>query len=426
MSGATDSSRQSSYLPIEASIFSGLSRALRMFRFKSTSFVIHLTGWLLFLSLPLLFMYGPQEADSFVPLLGSPYYWQFCLCYIVLFYTNTHYLFPRFFLKKKYWQFTLLAGLLLGVIYLIKPFDQLLRHYPGVEKDAGPRLRGVIPPPGQLDKRPGPPPGKPGRGPFAERLPHDSPTANPAAGKPKAPRPRPLDVTSIFIFLIIMALSTATRTVGQWQDTEKRAAKAEADKAKAETDKAQAELSVLKAQIHPHFLFNTLNNLYSLAVTGSDRTAASIMKLSNLMRYVTDEVNADFVPLQSEVQCISDYIELQRLRLNQKTKVDWEVAGDLVGKQIAPLLLIPFVENVFKHGVSNHTPSTITIQLQAEENTIRFFCQNKVFPVPSPSERIGVGLANTRQRLAHLYPGKHTLHTGQELDVFTVELILQT
>jgi LytS/YehU family sensor histidine kinase len=224
---------------------------------------------------------------------------------------------------------------------------------------------------------------------------------------------------------MVMGLSTANRLGEQWRQVEQRAARAEADKAQAEAGKALAELSVLKAQIHPHFLFNTLNNLYSLAVTESQHTAPAILKLSNLMRYVTDEVNQDLVPLQHEIDCIRDYIDLQRLRLSQKTKVEVEIVGEVAGKKIAPLLLIPFVENVFKYGVSNHEPSVIVIRLRAEAQAIIFFCQNTVFPAPRPAERMGVGIANTRQRLVHLYPGRHTLEITQDSSLFTVQLTLE-
>lgn len=114
------------------------------------------------------------------------------------------------------------------------------------------------------------------------------------------------DVVSVFLFFMLVALGVAIQTVERLHNSEKRALQ-------AETDKANAEFSFLKAQINPHFLFNTLNNIYSLAVTESEHTPDAIMKLSNIMRYVTDEVTEDRVPLESEAACIQDYIDLQRL-----------------------------------------------------------------------------------------------------------------
>ena len=192
----------------------------------------------------------------------------------------------------------------------------------------------------------------------------------------------------------------------------------------AETDKATAELSFLKAQINPHFLFNILNNIYSLAITQNENTAGAILKLSNIMRYLTDEVKPDFVALKSEVAYIQDYIDLQRLRLSKKVKLDFRIAGNLENKKIAPLILISFIENTFKYGISNHQESVITISLEAEEQHIKFICQNPITKTNIPVERTGIGLENTQKRLQYLYPGKHKLTISAEKDLFTVKLIL--
>lgn len=384
-----------------------------MIRSRAIAFTIHLAGWLLFLALPLLFMRDPRGETFAWPVLGSPYYWQFGLCYMLLFYLNTVYLFPRFFLRKQYGTYGLVVVVLLGGVYALQPFDQLLRHHregaagrgrPPVDRPAGPPSRA----------KGGPAGGQPSRG----DAPFDRSPGGPDGRGPGGPGPRRVDITSLFLFGMVMALSTASRTVQQWHDTERRAARAEADK-------ANAELSVLKAQIHPHFLFNTLNNIYALAVTGSPHTAASVLKLSKLMRYVTDEVQQDFVPLAREVECLEHYVDLQRLRLSRNTRVEMELSGETAGRQIAPLVLIPFVENVFKYGVSNHQPSTIRIRLRADAGTISFFCQNQVFAPPDPPGRTGVGIANTRRRLAHLYPGTHELTLERHDDRFTVQLTLR-
>jgi two-component system LytT family sensor kinase len=133
-----------------------------------------------------------------------------------------------------------------------------------------------------------------------------------AAGK-RGPR---IDIISVMLFIMIIILSVAMDLTRRWRETTERAAIAEADK-------ANAELSFLKAQINPHFLFNTLNNIYSMAVTKNENTAGTIMKLSNIMRYVTDDVNEDYVSLQSEVDCITDYIDLQKLRLGKKVSLEY-------------------------------------------------------------------------------------------------------
>jgi LytS/YehU family sensor histidine kinase len=261
-------------------------------------------------------------------------------------------------------------------------------------------------------------------GDFARHFPGDGRGAPPPGGgfsrlrrQPPGMR-HPVDLFAVFLLCTIWALSTAIRITQQWQQTEKRAVKAEADK-------ANAELSFLKAQINPHFLFNTLNNIYSLAVRQNENTAASIMKLSNIMRYVTDDVNRDYVSLQSEVECITDYIDLQRLRLSKKVYVDFAVTGNTEGKKIPPLVLMTFIENVFKYGISSHEPSGINIKLFAEEKTITFFCQNKLFSTERKAERTGIGISNTRQRLLHLYPNRHLLNITTDDGLYTVQLTLQ-
>jgi two-component system LytT family sensor kinase len=207
--------------------------------------------------------------------------------------------------------------------------------------------------------------------------------------------------------------------VQQWQLTEQRAVSAEAEK-------ASAELSFLKAQINPHFLFNTLNNIYTLAITNNANTAESIMKLSNIMRYVTDDVTANFVSLQSEVDCVVDYIDLQRLRLGSKTTVNFNITGTIAQQQIAPLLFMTFVENVFKYGVSKQYESAIDINLHVADDMITFMCVNPIFERKEHIERTGIGIVNTKQRLKHLYPGKHMLNITDDNDLFTVVLTLYT
>lgn len=193
----------------------------------------------------------------------------------------------------------------------------------------------------------------------------------------------------------------------------------------AEADKANAELSFLKAQINPHFLFNTLNNIYSLSNAKSENTAASILKLSNIMRYVTDEVKEEFVPLEDEVAFISDYIDLQRLRLGNKMNISFLVSGKITGKKIAPLILMTFIENVFKYGISSHSPSAIDIQLSAADDSISFICTNKLYENQRRIESTGIGIANTRKRLEHLYPGRFELNINKENGMFTVQLTLK-
>jgi len=392
---------------------------------KKYLIVVHIAGWLLFMAFPLLFLNRGDQTGESLLLLQNKYYWLFCASYIFLFYSNAYFFIPRLFLRRKYGAYAIIALLLFTGIYFLRPFDRLLRNNDHWTNFSGQMLpppmdhglpgNHLSPPPGDQrrgDFTPGPPDGPP---PFRGQK-RSGPGAGGYGGKHHGFF---FDTTSFFIFLMIMALSTATKTIRQWELTEQRAARAEADK-------ASAELSFLKAQINPHFLFNTLNNIYTLALIKDDHAPESIMKLSNIMRYVTDDATLDFVPLQSELDCINDYIELQRLRIGSKTEIDISFAGDIAHQKIAPFVLMTFIENVFKYGISKHQSSVIVITVLAAENSILFYCVNTIFLENKPNERAGTGLENTKKRLQSLYPGRHILKISNENSTYTVNLTLQT
>jgi len=395
-----------------------------MYRSKATTIFIHTVGWLLFLMFPVLFMHREQSNNGPMLLL-SPYYWLFCLTYIILFYLNALYLVPSFVFKKRFLAYSFLVLVLFGFVYYLQPFDNLLSH----NEKAGSKLNRIqvlsSPPPGYQYSVPNPaadtftPPGtnKLMFGP----LPHqDMRMQDPnlqSAHRFFLLPPHDIDMVSLFIYIMIIGLSTATSTVQRWQTIEQKVVRAEADK-------ANAELSFLKAQINPHFLFNTLNNIYTMSVTQHEHTSDSIMMLSNIMRYVTDEVTEDFVPLRNEIDCIQDYISLQKLRLGSKTKLTFEVKGEIKNQKIAPLILMTFVENVFKYGISKHTASVIRMELAVERNCVSFFCQNSLFEHKAETGRTGIGIANTKQRLELLYPQKHKLEISNNNNLFTVKLNL--
>jgi LytS/YehU family sensor histidine kinase len=185
-------------------------------------------------------------------------------------------------------------------------------------------------------------------------------------------------------------------------------------------EKLDAELLYLKAQINPHFLFNTLNSIYSLAIVKSDMTASAIVKLSGMMRYVLSEAHLETVSLQKETAYISDYIELQKLRLTESANLHFILTGYNTGKQIAPLLLIPFIENAFKFGVNPEKKSEISIHIDIEESHLFLFVKND--KVNDSAEHNGLGIANTQSRLQLLYPGKHELNITDTENQFSVSL----
>lgn len=393
-----------------------------MLRFKSPV-VFHIVAWVIFIMLPFLTMPGWEGTKRILPAIETTSYWLSLVIYLFVFYFNAYFLIPRFYLQKKYVIYTASVLAVLVVAYFIKHAIDLPRIMAFRENAAR-----MMPPNeggmgfGDTMRR-----FREGFPPFPDSFRPPFPDsarffrAGPGA-RGFNPRWQPgmrhqVDLFAIFLLSTIWAVSTALRITQQWSETEKRATKAEADK-------ANAELSFLKAQINPHFLFNTLNNIYSLAIRQHENTADSIMKLSNIMRYVTDDVNRDFVSLEDELDCIANYIDLQRLRLSKKVNVEYSVTGDVQGKRIPPLVLMTFIENVFKYGISNHEPSTITIKIFAEEKNITFFCQNKLFSTERKVERTGIGIANTRQRLEHLYPNRHLLNITTGDGLYTVQLTL--
>jgi two-component system, LytTR family, sensor kinase len=366
---------------------------------RTSIIITHIAAWTLFLSLPVFFVSSQSVSNDFLTILASPYTWLFFATYVFIFYLNAWVLLPQLYLKKRFLLYSAAIFVLLAAVWILQPFDRLV--------DSRNPDTGAVP------LRPGPPPED-----FMESPPFKPPGNPPEPGDMVGRRSPKVDVVSIFLFIMVLAMSLTIQIRQRLRYAEQRALQAEADR-------ANAELSFLKAQINPHFLFNTLNNIYSLAATKSDHTAESIMKLSNIMRYVTDDVREEYVPLENEVAFISDYIDLQRLRLGDKMNVGFLVSGKIAGKKIAPLILMTFIENVFKYGISKHEPSDIDIQLSVTDDMIRFFCQNKQYETQRHAESTGIGIVNTKQRLEHLFSGKYELSIKTENGKYTVLLILQ-
>ncbi len=194
-------------------------------------------------------------------------------------------------------------------------------------------------------------------------------------------------------------------------------------------EKLQSELSFLRAQTNPHFLFNTLNNLYGLARKKSDKTADSILMLSKIMRFVLYECRSPRIPIIEEVKVIRDYIELEKLRYTDRLTVRFEENLDVPDMAIAPLLLLPFVENSFKHGAGNTTEAVeIDIRLFLKNENLLFEVKNTTeMPeiLPSSNGNSGIGLKNVRRQLELIYPEKHSLEIEPTENQFSVKLQIQ-
>lgn len=196
-------------------------------------------------------------------------------------------------------------------------------------------------------------------------------------------------------------------------------------KQELQKEKSTAELAFLRSQINPHFLFNTINDIYSLTYQKSESAPEALLKLSELLRYMLREGNADMMPLRQEIQYLENVIELQRISAKGEAYINFELEGYVGEQQAASLLFIAFVENAFKHGVLNDPINPVHIHLTATNESVSFSVRNK----KSHSQKdhtAGIGLNNVRRRLELIYPGKHQLEISEGIEYYFVNLMLHT
>ncbi|MDR2775004.1 MAG: histidine kinase [Tannerella sp.] len=217
-------------------------------------------------------------------------------------------------------------------------------------------------------------------------------------------------------FLVVFIISTGLKVISQWYAEKQRLQE-------LETSIVQAELSFLKSQIHPHFLFNSLNNIYYLALSKDDKAPETILSLSGFLRFVTAESNQSRIPMEKEVRMLEEYIHLQSLRASEKFELKFRTTGNFRECTIMPLTFVPFVENAFKYGISSHTHCFVHIFVAHENGRLTFSCDNSI--VAALKDRYsstGVGLDNIRKRLELAYPGKHSLDIKADSQAFRVKL----
>jgi len=343
---------------------------------KTLQLLIHIIGCVVFLSLPILF--SPDFERPF-DLYKIPPFQRDFIGYVILvvyFYLNYYIFIPKFYFPKKYVVFaalTLLCFLLVSFIpNLLFPDKIFMLHPQGQSIATNPSY--IIPPP--INES------------FFRFFSHH-----------------------FFEFLIVFTLSLLLKISSQLKLAEK--------------EKVNAELSYLKAQINPHFLFNTLNSIYSLAIEKSDYTATAVVKLSGMMRYVITDASQKFVPLEKEINYVSDYIDLQKLRIDSTIKLSYLVTGDTARKKIAPLLLISFIENAFKYGVNAEENSEIKINIDITKSYLHLRVFNKKVNIQQVNNtKSGLGIENTENRLQLLYPANHKLVITDTKEDFSILLSL--
>lgn len=219
-------------------------------------------------------------------------------------------------------------------------------------------------------------------------------------------------LTIFAIYFVLTTLLTLSKSWYRLQQVEK--------------EKLSIELNSLKAQVNPHFLFNSLNSIYSLALAKSEQTAETVLELSNLLRYMLYEVSEEKVEIQKEVEMIENYIELQKLRADDSTEVKYEIKGDLNETKVAPLLFFPLIENAFKHGVKGVSESAFIHLVLNVQGGIEFSIVNNKGQVDDMEKGKfgGIGLENVRRRLELIYPDAHEFEVIETEDVFEVKLKL--
>jgi two-component system, LytTR family, sensor kinase len=222
--------------------------------------------------------------------------------------------------------------------------------------------------------------------------------------------------STVFVSLIFIFMSIALKFGVDWFTNERI-------QRDLENQRLSAELSFLKSQINPHFLFNSLNSIYSLAYQRSETTPEAILKLSEIMRYMLYECNDNKVALSKELQYLQNYIDLQKIRFGKKSYIDFKVNGKVEHQQIVPLLLIAFIENAFKHGIANDPLSPISLLVDVDAGHLHFFIRNKKHN-NNRDTMGGIGLANVKRRLDLLYPGKYNLDITEDDYTYTCELSL--
>jgi len=283
--------------------------------------------------------------------------------FIFLVYTLIYFLIPRFLITKKYWRFLGLLILVLAICTIYAEVAQgLVRGgvFNGISMRQG---RGVLP------------------------------------------------------FIHVAGIAISINLVNHWYRQKE-------ETLEALQQKTAAELELLKSQVHPHFLFNTLNNLYSFSLDNSPAVPEIILKLSGLLRFMIYESSAPLITVSKEIMLLTEYISLEQLRYGSRLDVSITVKGDGDGKLLPPLLMLPLVENAFKHGTSNQTDQCwISFYLHITPEGLRFKLVNSMdAEVKPPDTDQGVGLNNVRRRLELLYPGEHVFTTEAAKDVFIVNL----
>lgn len=330
------------------------------------SMALHALVWILLLVVP--YISTDQVFDLFIPEGGTIYLLlsvALSSLLIASFYFNYFFLIPKYLLTKKYWLYFLLLLLAIVTVFMLSGALFFFSNLnPEILIKKHPVIEKIYP---------------------------------------------VIIINTLSLWLLSIVLSILWTGYNRLKQTE--------------SEKLTAQIASLKSQINPHFLFNTLNNIYATAIDTSPKTADMVDKLSEMMRYTMKDTQQDFVLLEDEINYVSNFIELQKLRLDRSVKLEYHSIENIPSLQIAPMLLIPFIENAFKHGVNSEQKSHIIIEMAMSKTELQLkVVNNKVNIQQDISERSGLGIENTRHRLNLIYPTKHLLVINDAGKEFSVSL----
>lgn len=335
---------------------------------KAKPFTIAIHALILILLLVIPYVTTDQIFNLIVPESGIKYLLlsvALSAVLIIIFYFNYFFLIPRFLLTRKYWLYFIFLFLAIAIVFFISTSVFFFSDFnPEILGKTNPAIEKIIP---------------------------------------------VIIINVLLLWLLSIALSIVWAVYNRLKQIE--------------SEKLSAQIASLKSQINPHFLFNTLNNIYATAIDTAPNAADMVDKLSEMMRYTMKDTQQDFVLLEDEMNYIDNFIELQKLRLDRRVKLDYCSIEFVPALQIAPMLLIPFIENAFKYGVNSEQKSHISIRIILNKTELQLnVVNNKVDVQQDISEATGLGIQNTKHRLALIYPSKHLLVINDSKKEFSVSL----
>lgn len=392
--------------------------------------IIYTSIWLLLYISPLASLYmrmssNPDISFSWHEILNA---WEFNTVWLVLMLIHNFLLLPILILKRRTWQYLMLASALLisctFASFLIRPagprFDDKdkrmemsdTNYYICGESDS-------CHAPGLCQKMEHDPKEDMCRKPIHGGKPFHRPRYNPDELRPISPVPMlgPGEAVAFFGGLMLMGLNLGVKLYFKTQEDREQ-------RERLEKQDLERQLEYLRYQVNPHFFMNTLNNIHALVDINPERAKTTIVELSKMMRYILYEGDKKYIPVQREALFLNNYIELMRLRYSSRVSISLDMPEMMPDVMLPPLLLIIFVENAFKHGVSYAAPSFIDIKVEVTQDKLKFRCRNSR-QEQKPDEKKkkgGVGLANARRRLDLLFPNRYNLEIKENDKEYDVQL----